>query len=39
MNLKSIVDHAADMENFTSISDFFDFSKTYLDFIRENIQA
>lgn len=39
MSLKSIVDHAVDMDNFLSVSDFLDFSKIYLEFIRSNIQA
>lgn len=39
MKLKSIVDHAADMDNFSSVTDYVDFAKIFLCFIRDNIQA
>ncbi|MDV5247135.1 hypothetical protein [Shewanella xiamenensis] len=39
MNLNELVAHALNKENFTTVEDYLDFPKYYLEFIKENLQA
>ncbi len=39
MNLSNLVTHAADKTNFQSLSDYINFSRTYLDFASTGLQA
>jgi len=39
MNLSAIVATAANKQNFTTIENYIEFCKTYLDFIEEGLQA
>lgn len=39
MNLNELVAHALNKENFTTVEDYLEFPKYYLEFIKQNLQA